>query len=1129
MMNNFKINSSISRLFLLSIFITSFFILSFSLVKAETFVSGVIEEDTVWDKLGSPYVLEESITVFQNAKLKIDPGTILKFNNGTGIFVLGGLEILGTDAEPVIFTSINDPLMPIDEETYEGEYPYAGDWDGVYFIEPQGEINISNLKLKYADSPLVFQSTTNAVLSDILIEDFNESIYVRNSNLEINNLTGADFLIFENSDVSVDGWSFEGVDGGDQYSLTLFDNSKTSVKNFNIKNTPVTVFDNSEISLEDGKISDVNTDVINIYQDSVGVLKNVKVQDVSGVGLYVFNGGEVDANNITLQNISDEAVNVFGGGKVNFLNGKISDSGDANASIVYDEGFLKIENSFLERGLASGVAIFSGGVLEIKNSLIKNFLESGVVDYSSHSVPNVVTIKNSIITENNIGLDIYNHNLISEVTLLNNYIYKNILMGVRTFIASTPVVAKGNYWGDKTGPKNNISNPEGLGDEVSEGVDFTDWCKNENCKNVTPVIIIPGITGSYLFEDEEGGKEVWLKMFSLLLDPFDFYLNKLILNQEGNQKSDKKLKTGDVFRKVGGVDIFDGLIKELENNGYVENENMFVFPYDWRRGNEYTAGLLKNKIEEVLSQTGMEKVDVLAHSMGGLVTKKYIQQYGENNINKVVFFGTPHFGAPKSFKALMYGDDMGMKIFHLFGLSNHRMKIISQNMPAVYELLPSQKYFEKHGSYVKDYRKYLGGSVVPLPGIRLFNNVKEKFLNLVEPVNLSFDSIKNFMLNDGRNPLMFPFAENLHRDIDNLVINSPVYNFVGCGSGTVGGFNLKTNVKISTPVGVLLENDYELLYVNGDGTVPLVSADGVEGANVYFAKGYGHGTLPSSFEVKKNVLNILKNEEVDFSDVISLDDAGCNIEGLSVSIHSPVNLHVYDEEGNHTGLDDEGNIEYSIEGVEFDMIGDKSFVFLPKGQNYKIEIEAYDTGYFDFYVNVLGGEGEVLEKYSWEMVPIENNNLKGEISLLDDFNPDLLLSIDKEGNGDFESSYPVFFDGFSEIEIKNEIIKNNSSGIYKPIIPFIPENIEVVKQEILENTEKLNEIFAQNIDLKKEKIGEKNVFSEKEVNIEEKTIIQENIKITASAQDSGVKVENILLFIFSGLGVGLLLYKIIKL
>jgi pimeloyl-ACP methyl ester carboxylesterase len=49
-------------------------------------------------------------------------------------------------------------------------------------------------------------------------------------------------------------------------------------------------------------------------------------------------------------------------------------------------------------------------------------------------------------------------------------------------------------------------------------------------------------------------------------------------------------------------------------------------------------------IEEVCSATGAQRVIVVAHSMGGLVTRDYLERFGHDRVAHVITLGTPHQG-----------------------------------------------------------------------------------------------------------------------------------------------------------------------------------------------------------------------------------------------------------------------------------------------------------------------------------------------------------------------------------------------------------------------------------------------------------------------------------------------------
>lgn len=53
---------------------------------------------------------------------------------------------------------------------------------------------------------------------------------------------------------------------------------------------------------------------------------------------------------------------------------------------------------------------------------------------------------------------------------------------------------------------------------------------------------------------------------------------------------------------------------------------------------------LRDIVNTVKEKTGKDKVIIVSHSMGGLVTRRYIQVFGSNDVDKIILIGTPNNG-----------------------------------------------------------------------------------------------------------------------------------------------------------------------------------------------------------------------------------------------------------------------------------------------------------------------------------------------------------------------------------------------------------------------------------------------------------------------------------------------------
>lgn len=69
---------------------------------------------------------------------------------------------------------------------------------------------------------------------------------------------------------------------------------------------------------------------------------------------------------------------------------------------------------------------------------------------------------------------------------------------------------------------------------------------------------------------------------------------------------------------------------------------------------------LNDIIEETRHRTGQDKVIIVAHSMGGLVTRRYLQVFGDEHIARVIMFGTPNHGLEGSIAGYcsLLGEDL---------------------------------------------------------------------------------------------------------------------------------------------------------------------------------------------------------------------------------------------------------------------------------------------------------------------------------------------------------------------------------------------------------------------------------------------------------------------------------------
>ena len=123
--------------------------------------------------------------------------------------------------------------------------------------------------------------------------------------------------------------------------------------------------------------------------------------------------------------------------------------------------------------------------------------------------------------------------------------------------------------------------------------------------------------------------------------------------------------------------------------------NLFVFPYDWRQDNSFNASLLKDYIACIRQIHPSTDVNIVAHSMGGLPSRRYILQNSSNHhINAYISIASPFLGAPK----LVYVLESGHFLDQSDPFVDPIFKHTTRSFPGAHQLLPSSQYFELGGA-----------------------------------------------------------------------------------------------------------------------------------------------------------------------------------------------------------------------------------------------------------------------------------------------------------------------------------------------------------------------------------------------------------------------------------------------
>lgn len=1062
------------------------FFLVLPVAEAATNISGTISSDTTWTVVDSPVIITGTVTVASGVTLTIEPGVVVKMEGSSPFIINGTLRAIGSEAEPIYFTSSRDDEVGGDSNSNgSATLPAARDWRTIQFNA--GSVGkLDNVVVRYGG----WKNTSIKALPAIY--NNGGSITIDNSEIALNghsgiaqvggqiNLNGSSIsdneygLIVQNGEADLTGNSFSnhtkmGLLAFGSGGLFLSDNTflnNQAAANIGLQ-FPRTITHEGN-SASGGSLNGL---VLR------GPVSGEVTLDGSDMPYLIDSGGTLDAtgaitvtteNNLNVPtlntlNLSPGVVIKFGPSAFVTINGTLNVNGTKDEPVFLtsykdDEAYGDTNDD----GSASSPSHSDWKQIKFNSGSIGAF-DFAVIRYGGARVGTDLTQTGILNTGGNIMIEnsqIHNNNLygLTNTTGMAT-IHNSSLSGHGTFALwnklTTPLDATNNYWGDSSGPYHSTLNPGGLGDKVSDSVLFDPWlyfyCTSE-CKPT--ILFLPGIKASRLYKDGLLGTEdqLWETLNSQ-------DIAQLVMDNDGNSIND--IYTKDVIDSAYGLEVYDDFLSFLVNLNDQDVINDFsIFPYDWRydvfdivesgTNRDFGKVYLVETIENLAISNG-GPVTIIAHSNGGLLAKALIQQLEMDGksylIDRLILLASPQLGTPKTIASLLHGYDEGILTPNLKVplINESTMRTVSVNLPGAYGLLPSKLLIDNLSEAVVKFGNQDANALYIDAYGNSIDNQEELYAFLTgQEGRPEAEEQKLEQPIKASSQLVAKSSEYHNGSLDNWLApeNIDIVEIVGTGLPTFKAlyyqsFPYKECNPIDGCVTTLVSKPVPELDNWGDGTVLSKSATSYPGAKRLFYVdleeadstydfSYRHHDIGNLPEIQELIRNTLENNFDLLPRFVSQTEPVFNEPYDLVSVHSPVSLSAIDEFGNRTELvtnSDYAEIKTDIPGSGYFELAEGKYLLIPSNINYQVELLGQDDGFYNLVIDKLvNGTAENVSRYE-----------------LASTTPTMITRFKK--SEDIFSNLEIDFDGDGEIdEIRTpggELVNDNTEYSLSEVVDYI--------------------------------------------------------------------------------------------